>query len=81
MCCGKSLYELRLLLNLLSSLVVVCLLEVVASYSGYSSSYSSDFSDYAGYLSNPCLDSNFGSSTCSGRYYLYTAPIVVGFAD
>ena len=81
MCCRKSSYELRLLPNLLSSLVVVCLLEVVAYYSGCSSSHSSDFSDYSGYLTNLGLDSESCSSTCSGRYYLHTAPDVVGFAD
>ena len=81
MCCGKSSYELRLLPNLLSSLVVVCLLEVVAYYYGCSSSHSSGCSDYSGCLSNLDLDSNSGSSTCSGRYYLYTAPAIVGFAD
>ena len=75
MCCGKSSYELRLLPNLLSSLVVVCLLEVVAYYSSCSSNHSSYCSDYFGYLSNPGLD--FGS----GRYYLHTAPDVVGFVD
>ena len=79
MCYGKPSYELRLLPNLLSSLVVVCLLEVVAYYSGCSSSHSSNFSYYSGYLSNPGLDSDSG--TCSGRYYLHTTPIVVGFVD
>ena len=81
MCCGNSSYELRLLPNLLSSLVVVCLLKGVAYYSGCSSSHSSDCSDYSGYLSNPGLDSDSSSSTCSGRYYLHTAPAVVGFVD
>ena len=81
MCCGKSSYELRLIPNLLSSLVVVYFLEVVAYYSGCSSSHSSDCSDYSSYLSNPGLDSDSGSGTYSGRYYLHTAPVVVGFAD
>ena len=81
MCCGKSSYELRLLPNLISSLVVVCLLEVVAYYFGCSSSHSSDYSDYSGYLSNLGLDSDSGSSTCFGRYYLHTALTIVGFAD
>ena len=81
MCCGKSSYELRLLPNLLSSLVVVCLLEVMAYYSGYSSSHSSDYFDYSGYLSNPGLDYDSDSSTCFGRYYLHTAPDVVGLTD
>ena len=81
MCCGKSSYELRLLPNLLSSLVVVCLLEVVAYYSGCSSSHSSDCSNYSSYLSNIGLDYDSSSGTCSGRYYLYTAPAIVGFAD
>ena len=81
MCCGKSSYELRLLPNLISSLVVVCLLEMVAYYFGCSSSHSSDYSDYSGYLSNLGLDSDSGSSTCSGRYFLHTALTVVRFAD
>ena len=81
MCRGKSSYELRLLPNLLSSLVVVCLLEVVAYYSCCSSSHSYDCSDYSGYLSNPGLDSNSSSGTCSDRYYLHTTPAIVGFAD
>ena len=81
MCYGKSSHELRILPNLLSSLVVVCLLEVVAYYSGCFSSHSSDCSDYSGYLSNPGLDSDSDFGTCSGRYYLDTAPIDVGFAD
>ena len=81
MCCGKSSYELRLLPNLLPSLVVVCLLEVVAYYSGCSSNHNSNCSYYSGYLSNPGLDFDSGSGTCSGRYYLHTATNVVGFAD
>ena len=78
MCCGKSLYELRLPPNLLSSLVVVCLLKVMAYYSSCSSIHSFDCSDYSGYLSNPDLDSDSNSGTCSGRYYLHTTPDVVG---
>ena len=81
MCCGKSSYELRLLPNLLSSLVVACLFKVVAYYSCCSSSHSSDYSNYAGYLSNLSLDFDSGFGTYSGRYYLHTAPAVVGFAD
>ena len=61
--------------------VVVCLPEVVAYYSGCSSNHSSNCFDYSSYLSNPGLDSNFGSSTCSSRYYLHTTPVVVGFVD
>ena len=72
----KSSYEL-----LLSSIVVVFFLEVVAYYSGCSSSRSSDCSDYSGYLSNPGLDSDSGSCTCFGRYYLHTTPVVFGFSD
>ena len=64
MCCRKSSYELRLLPNLLSSLVVVCLIEVMAYYSGCSSSHS------FGYLSNPGLDYDSDSGTCSSRYLL-----------
>ena len=81
MCCGKSSYELRLLPNLLSSQVVACSLEMVAYYFGCSSSHNYDCSDYSGYLSNPGLDSDVGSGTCSDRYYLYTVPTVVDFAD
>ena len=81
MCCGKSSYELRLPPNLLSSLVAVCLLEVMAYYSGCSSSHSYDCSDYSGYLSNPGLDSDSDSGTCSGRYYLHTALDVAGLTD
>ena len=72
MCYGKSSYDLRLIPNLLSSLVVVCLLEVMAYYYGCSSSHSSDHSDYSSYLSNPVFDSDSDSGTCSGRF---------GFAD
>ena len=81
MCYGKSSYELRLLPNPLSSQVAGCLLEVVAYYSGYSSSHSSDCSDYSGYLSNPGLDSDSNFGTCSDMYYLHTIPTVVDFAD
>ena len=71
MCSRKPSYELRLLPNLLSSLM--------AYYSGYSSIHSSDCSDYSGYLSNPGLDSDSDSdsSTCSGRYDLHTTPVLV----
>ena len=75
MCYGKSSYELRLLPNPLSSQVAACSLEVVANYSGCSSSHSSDCSDYSGYLSNPSLDSDAGSDT------YYTVPTIVDFAD
>ena len=81
MCYGKSSYELRLLPNLLSSLVVVCLLEVMAYYSDCSSSHSFDYFDYSGYLSNPALDSDSDSGTCSDMYYLHNVPVVVDFAD
>ena len=81
MCCGKSSYELRLPPNLLSSQVVACSLEVVAYYFGCSSSHSSDCSDYSGYLSNPGLDFDSDSDTCSGRCYLHTALDVVGLTD
>ena len=85
MCYEKSSYELRLLPNLLSSLVVVCLLEVMAYYSDCSSSHSSDCSDYSGYLSNPSLDSDSDSDsdsgTCSDTYYLHIVPSVVDFSD
>ena len=61
--------------------MVGCLLEVVEYYSSCSSSHSSAYSDYSGYLSNPGLDSDSGFGTFSDRYYLHTTPVVVGFAD
>ena len=81
MCYGMSSYELRLFPNLLSSLVVVCLLEVMENYSDCSSNHSSDYSNYSGYLSNPGLDSDSDSSTCSDTYYLHNVPVVVDFSD
>ena len=81
MCYGKSSYGLRLLPNPLSSQVATCSLEVVAYYSGCSSNHSFDCSDYFGYLSNPGLDFDAGSNTCSDRYYLHTVPVVVNFDD
>ena len=56
----------------------VCLLEMVAYYSDYSSSHSSDYPDYSGYLSNPGLDSD--SDTCSDTYCLHTVLTVVDSA-
>ena len=81
MCYGKPSYELRLLPNPLSSQVAACSLEVVAYYSGCSSSHSSDCSDYSGYLSNPSPDSNSDSSTYSDMYYLHIVPVVVDFPN
>ena len=83
MCYGKSSYELRLLPNPLSSHVGACSLEVVAYYSGCSSSHSPGCSDYSGYLSNPGLDYDYDydSGTCSDMYYLHTVPTVVDYAD
>ena len=81
MCYGKSSYGLRLLPNPLSSQVVTCSLEVVAYYFGYSSSHNSDCFDYSGYLSNPGLDSDSDSSTCSDTYYLHIVPAIVDSAD
>ena len=81
MCYGKSSYEPRLLPNPLSSQVVTCSLEVVAYYSGCSSSHSSDCSDYSDYLSNPSPDSDSDSGTCSDMYYLHIVPIVVDYID
>ena len=78
---GKSSYELRLLPNPLSSQVAACSLEVVANYSGCSSCHSSGCSDYSGYLSNPGLDYDSDSGTCSDMYYLHTIPNVVDSAD
>ena len=79
MCYGKSSYGLRPLPNPLSSHVGACSLEVVAYYSGCSPNHSSNCSDYSGYLSNPGLDSSFG--TCSDTYYLYIIPDVVDYID
>ena len=81
MCYGKSSYELRLLPNPLSSQVVACSLEVVAYYSGCSSSHSSGCSDYSRYLSNLGLDSDSNSGTCSDMYYLRIVPVVVDSSD
>ena len=81
MCYGKSSYELRLLPNLLSSLVVVCLLEVMAYYFDCSFSHSSDCSDYSGYLSNPDLDFDSDFGTYSDTYHLHAIPVVVDFVD
>ena len=81
MCYGKSSYELRLLPNPLSSRVAACSLEVVAYYSGCSSSHNWGCSDYSGYLSNPGPDSDSDSSTCSDLYYLHTVLTVVNSAD
>ena len=78
--CEKSSYEQGLLPNLPSFLVVVCLLEMVAYYSGYSSNYSSDYSYYSGYLFKPSLDSDSDSGTCSDTYCLHTVPVVVDFS-
>ena len=61
--------------------MVACSLEVVAYYFGCFSSHSSDCSDYSGYLSNPALDFDAGSSTYYDRYYLYNVPVVVDFPD
>ena len=81
MCYGKSSYELRLLPNPLSFQVAACSLEVVAYYSGCSSSHSSGCSNCSGYLSNPGLDSDSDFGTYSNMYYLYTIPAVVDSAD
>ena len=81
MCYGKSSYGLRLLPNPLSSQVATCSLKVVAYYSGCSSNHSFNCSDYFGYLSNPGLDFDTDSGTCSNTYYLHTVPDVVDFAD
>ena len=81
MCNGKSSYELRFLPNPLSSQVAACSLEVMAYYSDCSSIYSSGYSDYSSYLSNPGLDSDSDSGTCSIMYYLYTIPAIIDSAD
>ena len=81
MCYGKSSYELRLLPNPLSSRVAAYLLEVVAYYSGCSTSHSSCCSDYSGYLSSTGLDSDSNSDTCSDIYYLHIVLVVVYFVD
>ena len=54
-------------------------LEVVAYYSGYSSSHSSGCSDYSSYLSYPGPDSDSG--TCSDMCYLHIIPAVIDSAD
>ena len=71
----KSSYELRPFPNPLSSQMAACSLEVVAYYSGCSSSHNS------GYLSTLGLDSNSDSGTCSDMYYLHTVPVVVDSVD
>ena len=81
MCYGRSSNELRLLPNPLSSQMAVCSLEVVAYYSGCSSSHSYGCSHYSGYLSNPCPYSDSDSGTCSNMYYLHTVPVVVDYVD
>ena len=81
MCYGRSSYELRLLPNPLFSQLVACSLEVVAYYSGCSSSHNSGCSDYSGYLSNPGPDFDFDSGTCSDMYYLHIVPSVVDSID
>ena len=78
MCYGKSSYGLTLLPNQLSSQVAVCSLEVMAYYSGCSSSHSSDCSNH---LSNHGLDSDSDYGTCSDMYYLHTVPAVVDSAN
>ena len=80
MCYGKSSYELRLLSNPLSS-QMACSLEVVAYYSGCSSSHSSGCSDYSSYLSNPGFDSDSDSGTYSDMYYLHIVLTVVDSAN
>ena len=77
MCYGKSSYELRLLRNPLSSQVAACSLELVAHYSSCSSNNNSGCFDYSGYLSNPGLDSDSYSGTCSDMYYIRTILVVV----
>ena len=64
MCYGKSSYELRLLPNLLSSLVEVYLLKVMAYYPDCYSGHRIDCSNYYGYFFKPGLDSDSDSSTC-----------------
>ena len=81
MWCEKSSYELGLLPNLPSFLVVVYLLEMVPYYSGYSSSHSFDCSDYFGYPSNPGFDFDSDSGACFDTHCLYTVLVVVDSAD
>ena len=61
--------------------MVACSLEVVAYYSGFSSSHNSDCSDYFDYLSNPGPDSDSDSDTYSDMYYLHTIHAIIDFAD
>ena len=81
MWCEKSSYELGLLLNLPSFLVVVYLLEMVLYYSDYSSSHSFDCSDYSGFPSNLGFYSDSNFSACSDMHFLRTVPTVVDSAD
>ena len=81
MWCEKSSYELRFLPNLHSFLVVVCLLEIMAYYSDYSSSHSFDCSDYSGYPSNPGFDSNYDFGACFDTHCLHIIPAVIDSAD
>ena len=75
----KSSNEPRLLPNPLSSQGATFSLEVVTYYSGCFSSHNSGCSDYSGYLSNPCPNSDSG--TYSDMYYLHIVPAVVDSAD
>ena len=61
--------------------MAACSIEVVAYYSGCFFSHNSGCSDYSGYLSNPSLDSDSDSSTCSNMYYLHIVPVVVDSSD
>ena len=81
MCYGKSSYEQTLLPNPLSSHVAACSLEVVAYYSGCSSSHNSGCYDYSGYLSNPGPDFDSDYGTCSDMYYLQIIPSIVDSTD
>ena len=61
--------------------MAACSLKVVAYYCSCSSSHSYDCSDYSGYLSNPSLDSDSDSGTCSDTYYIHIVLTVVDSAD
>ena len=61
--------------------MAACSLEVMAYYSSCSSSYSYGCSNYSSYLSNPGLDYDSDSGTCSDMYYLHIVPVVVDSVD
>ena len=67
--------------SLLSSQGVVHSLGVVACYSDFSFRHSSDCSYYSNCLSISGLDSDSDFGICSDMHCLYTALVVVDYAD